>query len=568
MKRRSTYFDQWAHPEGSDTLRAAGLPTRISDAGFDKLAAMYPEAGGPPEAGTATRADPKDSQHPFVVPPAESRGTPLEVKRIASLADIPTTMRRMGTGFYKDAHGIWELRPDEENAQGYMLVRKKEERALDFRSASLRSDAPGPGRRTAARAPDGEPAVAPAVPRGARVLVAHGGRLVEGTVVTADGGHADLALDGGGMLDHVPVPILLILPQGDEMGGMGGDEEGLPMGEELGALEEVMSLEDGAGEGSGEPCGCCGETQCNCSCPHAHPPPELTQESASHGDDDAPPDHGGGGGDDDAPPDDNDDDSPPSHEAARRAQHAPRRATALPAVGEAIIEHGERFEITEVGMDTVNGIGPDGLPRKWTKKQLLQGLESGQIELEALEGQHGRGEYPPAARSRRDREMRDKERVKDIVHGPRASWGGGADARRGRRVAALKIAGLAQSELEFLARSAAQNDGLRASAGRVTKPMREAAERFVAELERATVSWVAQAQAPVKEALARAANRDLAMHAFWDVTGQRAGLNDALDCPPAAVQGYRRHLRQNEALRTAAKELADASARAVRVATR
>lgn len=52
--------------------------------------------------------------------------------KIASLDDIPADLTRVGGGFYRSAHAIWELRPSEDDS-GYVLVRKREERAADLR---------------------------------------------------------------------------------------------------------------------------------------------------------------------------------------------------------------------------------------------------------------------------------------------------------------------------------------------------------------------------------------------------------------------------------------------------
>ncbi len=132
------------------------------------------------------------------------------------------------------------------------------------------------------------------------------------------------------------------------------------------------------------------------------------------------------------------------------------------------------------------------------------------------------------------------------------------------RRAALKVADFRPSELAFVAQGVALRNGLPASAGRVTKEVARAAERFALELGRALVPL--QVSATAKASLERAAATDLALHAYWDVSGQRAGLVDALDDVPAReVQQIRRALHNEPRLRQAAEALdrfAEAAVRA------
>lgn len=89
------------------------LPTGLSDESYKRLAALKPA----PTVETVEVATPDAS----------------ESHRIASLQEIPGDFQRLGAGFYRQGHSIWELRAAEDDS-GYVLTRKREEAAVDMRS--------------------------------------------------------------------------------------------------------------------------------------------------------------------------------------------------------------------------------------------------------------------------------------------------------------------------------------------------------------------------------------------------------------------------------------------------
>jgi len=62
-----------------------------------------------------------------------------ETMHMASLQEIPTDFQKIGSGFYRQGHRIWELRAAEDEKGGYVLTRKREELAVDMRTPSAKS---------------------------------------------------------------------------------------------------------------------------------------------------------------------------------------------------------------------------------------------------------------------------------------------------------------------------------------------------------------------------------------------------------------------------------------------
>lgn len=67
--------------------------------------------------------------------------SPFASKRlhVASIKNIPTTFTKIGSGFYRNAHAVWELRKAEDGP-GHVLVVKREERNTDFRGKVASAD--------------------------------------------------------------------------------------------------------------------------------------------------------------------------------------------------------------------------------------------------------------------------------------------------------------------------------------------------------------------------------------------------------------------------------------------
>lgn len=65
----------------------------------------------------------------------------VDTRTYAAKQEIPSDFSPVGLGFFRCAHSIWELRPAEDDGGGFVLVRKREERAVDFRTAHTHVEA-------------------------------------------------------------------------------------------------------------------------------------------------------------------------------------------------------------------------------------------------------------------------------------------------------------------------------------------------------------------------------------------------------------------------------------------
>lgn len=61
------------------------------------------------------------------------------IRRFASVHEVPAEFLSVGAGFYRQGHAIWELRAAEDEQGGYVLTRKREERAVDLRDDKIAS---------------------------------------------------------------------------------------------------------------------------------------------------------------------------------------------------------------------------------------------------------------------------------------------------------------------------------------------------------------------------------------------------------------------------------------------
>lgn len=106
------------------------MPSVLSDAGYSRLF-------GTLDLGTRPAALAYEAKTAMV---KQAAAAPVaEVRRFGSVAEVETGFRRVASGCYverasKTAHSIWELRAAEDGA-GYVLVRQREERAVDLRQA-------------------------------------------------------------------------------------------------------------------------------------------------------------------------------------------------------------------------------------------------------------------------------------------------------------------------------------------------------------------------------------------------------------------------------------------------
>lgn len=133
-----------------DRNRGQKLPGAMSRTSYERIAkAMENPQGSHRKSGQLVRpVEPSD--------PAPRTERP-EMRYVASLAEAKSRgFEKLGTGMYRSGHAIWDLRAAEDG-QGYLLVRKHEEREVDLRGA----------RKTASK----RKALAPAIAAGARWLL-------------------------------------------------------------------------------------------------------------------------------------------------------------------------------------------------------------------------------------------------------------------------------------------------------------------------------------------------------------------------------------------------------------
>ena len=218
MKRSRSAFD-------TDRLHGAGLPAGLPDELYRRLEARY----GP--TGDNTRQARQASQPPTRAPRAAAR-----TLHVATLADIPSRFERIGSGFLRDAHAIWALRPAEGEKGGYSLVRLREETAVDFREAS---------RRTAVKTPPTQP-----LRVGQRVAAPRHGQLMPAIVEALQGGGVDLRFEEEEQVEEaVPTELVFVILEGGD--GDGDGHEGCGVCE--GRAEEPTRLESERFEPEVEP---------------------------------------------------------------------------------------------------------------------------------------------------------------------------------------------------------------------------------------------------------------------------------------------------------------------------
>lgn len=159
-----TYRRHAPDPHTHDRNRGQRLPSMLGAESFARLARVAQKVA-PPEKPTvdAVRDDAAASKEAQVQ------------RRFASIAEVQQEYRSLGGGLYTKtagvhvAHSIWELRGAQEG-EGYVLVRKREERAADLQLADTA------GRGTAA-------AVDAGIVRQARI--AQAGGALDGAIIEA-----------------------------------------------------------------------------------------------------------------------------------------------------------------------------------------------------------------------------------------------------------------------------------------------------------------------------------------------------------------------------------------------
>lgn len=188
--KRSLRAD-WVDPINYSRNQGAALPSRISRESFERLRAF---------AAREAHAD-HETQVAPVIKKAELVDTHTatkEQRRYASLADLPSTLVATGTGFYKDAHSVWELRASEDDS-GYVLTRLFEETAPDLKT-------PEPGRKTAN--------VSNLKP-GQRVAAIINGQVVPSVVINVENSQVHVQPQQQPQSQAVVIPLQLAAPLGE-----------------------------------------------------------------------------------------------------------------------------------------------------------------------------------------------------------------------------------------------------------------------------------------------------------------------------------------------------------------
>lgn len=176
-------------------------------------------------------------------PAVESRTSPrAQQVRIASLQDIPSEYKPVGTGLYKKAHSVWELRGAEDEKGGYTLTRLHEERDSDILLSA-------PQGRTAQKKTASAGQGSFYVPSlfFSRVSFAHEGQIQSGVVVDVDvaSGHVQVRPDEQpkGVSIMIPQEMLIGAPTGPVLGSM-EPELGQTSGEDEDAADEQLEASD------------------------------------------------------------------------------------------------------------------------------------------------------------------------------------------------------------------------------------------------------------------------------------------------------------------------------------
>jgi len=111
--------------------------------------------------------------------------------KVASINDIPNDFEKMGTGFYRQGHHLWELTPQADG--GFMLTRKHgEDHVLGY-------DPEPVVREAAVRDRHGK-----SIKVGSKVTLPHRGTVTAGTVIIVQPGAMGVELDSGEKVDTPP----------------------------------------------------------------------------------------------------------------------------------------------------------------------------------------------------------------------------------------------------------------------------------------------------------------------------------------------------------------------------
>lgn len=145
---------------------------------------------------------------------AEVQESDEEMVRVASFNDMPEGFSAVGGGFYRSGHSIWELRGAEDEEGGYLLARKREERAVDMRPQASAQATSETKKASSMRC-------ASCLPRGTSALFIKQGQVLPIIVIEVHDDHADVEDEAGQQmqapLDMIVTDMTVKAPPGAQL---------------------------------------------------------------------------------------------------------------------------------------------------------------------------------------------------------------------------------------------------------------------------------------------------------------------------------------------------------------
>ena len=176
------------------------------------------------------------SQEPMVKTASKMVDTTEKVVsiRVASINEIPENFERMGTGFYRSGHHLWELTQVD---GGFALVRKHgEDHVLGYDPEPIVRQAAVSDRHGRS------------IKVGSRVTIPHRGKITAGTVIIVQPGTTGVELDSGEKVDTPPDMCELLQEMMQDPGVLESKQESGPEieGMEHEESEEEHHVEEGS----------------------------------------------------------------------------------------------------------------------------------------------------------------------------------------------------------------------------------------------------------------------------------------------------------------------------------
>ena len=149
---------------------------------------------------TAKHGSKKTASVQPVEPKTETAPETTTIK-VAGIHEIPKDFERIGTGFYRSGHHLWELAP---TTEGFVLIRKKsEDHVLGFD--------PDPVSKSAIMDRNGNE-----IKLGSKVNLPHRGKVAGAVVIVLQPNSLGMELDGGERI-NAPPDICELVPMGEQV---------------------------------------------------------------------------------------------------------------------------------------------------------------------------------------------------------------------------------------------------------------------------------------------------------------------------------------------------------------